>query len=62
MRIAAQSGISASITREGAIYQGTPALPIKDFQKQQLALRKVTREELMKRVAQLERQLNQLRD
>ncbi len=62
VRIAAQSGISASITREGAIYQGTPALPIKDFQKQQLALRKVTREELMKRVAQLERQLNQLRD
>lgn len=62
VRIAAQTGISASITRDGATYQGTPALPIKDFQKQQLALRNVTREDLMKRVAQLEHQLNQLRD
>ena len=61
VRIAAQTGISASITRENAVYQGTPALPIKDFQKQQLALRKTTREDLLKRVAILEQQLNQLR-
>jgi UDP-3-O-[3-hydroxymyristoyl] glucosamine N-acyltransferase len=62
VRIAAQTGVSASITREGAVYQGTPALPIKDFQKQQLAIRKLNREELIKRVAQLEQQLNQLRN
>jgi UDP-3-O-[3-hydroxymyristoyl] glucosamine N-acyltransferase len=61
VRIAAQSGVSASITREDGTYQGTPAMPIKDFQKQQLALRKVTREELLKRVNQLEIQLNQIR-
>ena len=61
VRIAAQTGIAASITRENAIYQGTPALPIKDFQKQQLTLRKTTREDLLKRVAALEQQLNQLR-
>jgi UDP-3-O-[3-hydroxymyristoyl] glucosamine N-acyltransferase len=61
VRIAAQTGIAASITRENAIYQGTPALPVKDFQKQQLALRKMHREDLLKRVDTLEHQLNQLR-
>lgn len=62
VKIAAQSGISASITKEGAIWQGTPAAPIKDFQKQQLALRKLTRSEWMRRVDQLEQQVNALKD
>lgn len=62
VKIAAQSGISASITKEDAIWQGTPAAPIKDFQKQQLAVRKLTRSEWLRRIESLELQFNALKD
>lgn len=57
VKVAAQTGISASITKANSIWQGTPAAPIKDFQKQQLTLRKLTRSEWMRRVDILEQQV-----
>lgn len=62
VKIAAQSGISASITKEEAVWQGTPAAPIKDFQKQQLAVRKLSRSEWLRRIESLELQLKALKD
>lgn len=51
--IAAQSGIGKSITEEGAIYQGSPAIPNNDFKKSYVNFIKLP--ELRDRVKRLER-------
>ncbi len=43
-RIAAKSGITASITTPNQVMQGNPALPIRKHQQMQLALRKLAKE------------------
>ena len=42
-KIAAKSGVSASLLHEGETYQGNPAVPVKQFQKFQIALRRLAR-------------------
>ncbi len=51
--IAAQSGIGKSITEEGAIVEGSPAFPIRDYQRSYVHFRRL--DQLVKRVNQLER-------
>ncbi len=55
VKIAAQSGVTTSIKEPNSIWQGTPATPIKDYQKQQIALRNLSRHRLMNRLEQLEK-------
>ncbi|MDE0871155.1 MAG: UDP-3-O-(3-hydroxymyristoyl)glucosamine N-acyltransferase [Flavobacteriales bacterium] len=55
VKIAAQSGVTTSIKDANVVYQGTPACPIKDYQQQQIAIRKLTRNHLFDRVDELER-------
>ena len=43
-RMAAKSGITASITTPNQVMQGNPALPIRKHQHMQLALRKLAKE------------------
>ena len=62
VKVAAQSGISASITKPDGVWQGTPAVPIKDFQKQQIAMRKLSRTEWIKRIDTLEKQIQAIKD
>jgi UDP-3-O-[3-hydroxymyristoyl] glucosamine N-acyltransferase len=47
-RIAAKSGVSASLLTTNGTYQGNPAMPIKAFQRFQIALRKLVRAERTK--------------
>lgn len=49
-RIAAKSGVSASLLTPNGTYQGNPAMPIKAFQKFQIALRKLVRAEKNKSI------------
>lgn len=58
VKIAAQSGIGASITKEGDIYQGSPAFFIGDYKKSYIGFRKLP--ELMSKIEELERKLDQL--
>jgi len=51
--IAAQSGIGKSITEEGVIVEGSPAFPIRDYQRSYVHFRRL--DQLVKRVNQLER-------
>lgn len=54
VKIAAQSGVSKTISEPNSIWQGTPALPIKTFQSQQIALRKLIRALVLDRLEALE--------
>ena len=47
-RIAAKSGVSASLLHPNGTYQGNPAMPIKAFQRFQIALRKLVRKQSTK--------------
>jgi UDP-3-O-[3-hydroxymyristoyl] glucosamine N-acyltransferase len=47
-KIAAKSGVSASLLNPNGTYQGNPAMPIKAFQRFQIALRKLVRSERIK--------------
>ena len=47
-RIAAKSGVSASLLNPNGTYQGNPAMPIKAFQRFQIALRKLVRKQSTK--------------
>jgi UDP-3-O-[3-hydroxymyristoyl] glucosamine N-acyltransferase len=47
-RVAAKSGVSASLLNPNGTYQGNPAMPIKAFQRFQIALRKLVRAERTK--------------
>ena len=53
VKIAAQSGVTTSIKDANVVYQGTPACPIKDYQQQQIAIRKLIRNHLFDRVNEL---------
>lgn len=54
VKIAAQSGVTKSITEPHSIWQGTPAQPIKAYQSQQIALRKLIRALVLDRIEALE--------
>jgi UDP-3-O-[3-hydroxymyristoyl] glucosamine N-acyltransferase len=41
VQVAGQSGVQSSILEPGAIYFGTPALPIREWQKQNIAIKKL---------------------
>lgn len=56
-RIAAKSGVSASLIHEGMTYQGNPAIPVKQFQKFQIALRRLARLPLNDRLEAIEQAL-----
>ena len=56
-RIAAKSGVSASLIHEGQTYQGNPAVPVKQFQKFQIALRRLARMPLSERLETIEEAL-----
>lgn len=54
VKIAAQSGVTKSISAPNSIWQGTPAQPIKAYQSQQIALRKLIRALVLDRIEALE--------
>ncbi len=54
--IAAQSGVGKSITDEKTMHEGSPALPIRDFQRSYIHFRRF--DKLIKRVNELERKLS----
>ena len=54
VKIAAQSGVTKSITEPHSIWQGTPAQPIKAYQSQQIALRNLIRALVLDRIEALE--------
>ena len=56
-KIAAKSGVSASLIQEGLTYQGNPAVPVKQFQKFQIALRRLARIPLGERLDAIEQAL-----
>ena len=56
-KIAAKSGVSASLIQEGLTYQGNPAIPVKQFQKFQIALRRLARIPLNERLDAIEEAL-----
>ena len=58
VKIAAQSGVTKSITDANSIWQGTPAQPIKAYQSQQIALRKLIRALVLDRIDALEQKLS----
>lgn len=53
VKIAAQSGVGASIPKEGEIIQGSPAFPIGDYKKSYVGFRKLP--ELIARIEELEK-------
>ncbi len=58
VKIAAQSGVTKSITEPNGVWQGTPAQPIKAYQAQQIALRKLIRALVLDRIEALEQKLS----
>lgn len=60
VKIAAQSGIGTSITREGEIVQGSPAFFIGDYKKSYVGFRKLP--EIASKIDELEKQLQELKD
>ena len=58
VKIAAQSGVTKSISEPNGIWQGTPAQPIKAYQSQQIALRKLIRALVLDRIDALEQKLS----
>ena len=54
IKIAAKSGVSASLILEGETYQGIPAVPVKQFQTFQIALRRLARIPLNEKLAALD--------
>lgn len=56
-KIAAKSGVSASLIHEGLTYQGNPAIPVKQFQKFQIALRRLARIPLNEKLDAIEQAL-----
>lgn len=58
VKIAAQSGVTKSINEPDSVWQGTPALPIRDYQVQQITLRKLIRSLALQRIDALEKKLS----
>jgi UDP-3-O-[3-hydroxymyristoyl] glucosamine N-acyltransferase len=59
VKIAAQSGIGNSITREGDIVQGSPAFGIGDYKRSYVMFRKLP--EIADRIKELEKELNEIK-
>lgn len=59
VKIAAQSGVGASITKEGDIVQGSPAFAVGDYKRTYVLFRKLP--QLEKRIAELEQALQDLK-
>jgi len=58
VKVAAQSGVTKSIHEADSVWQGTPALPIRDYQVQQITLRKLIRSLALQRIDALEKKLS----
>ena len=58
VKIAGQSGVGASITRENEIVQGSPAFNISDYKRTYVLFRKLP--ELEKKITALERRIMEL--
>lgn len=58
VKIAAKSGVTKSIQEKNTVWQGNPALPIRDYQKQQITLRKLIRSLALQRIEALEQKLS----
>jgi UDP-3-O-[3-hydroxymyristoyl] glucosamine N-acyltransferase len=56
-KVAAKSGVSASLLKEDQTYQGNPAVPVKQFQKFHIALRRLARIPLGERLDAIEQAL-----
>jgi UDP-3-O-[3-hydroxymyristoyl] glucosamine N-acyltransferase len=59
VKIAAQSGIGQNIKEEGAVFQGSPAFPISDYQKSYIMFRKLPK--IDQRIFALEKQIAELK-
>ena len=59
IKIAAKSGVSASLLHEGETYQGIPAVPVKQFQTFHIALRRLARIPLSEKLEALDAILKQ---
>jgi len=59
VKAAAQTGIPSSIKKEGAIFQGSPAMEIGKFQKAYVMYRKLP--ELSKKISELEKEIIELK-
>ena len=59
IKIAAKSGVSASLIQEGETYQGNPAVPVKQFQTFQIALRRLARLPLSEKLEAIDAILKQ---
>jgi UDP-3-O-[3-hydroxymyristoyl] glucosamine N-acyltransferase len=57
-KIAAKSGVSASLIQAHQTYQGNPAVPVKQFQAYHIALRRLARIPLSERLAAIEEALH----
>lgn len=57
VKVAAQSGVTKSIKEPHTIWQGTPAAPIKQYQLQQIELRKLLKNGALDRIEHLEKQI-----
>ncbi len=55
--IAAQSGVAKSITTEKTMHEGSPAFPIRDFQRSYIHFKRF--DKLIKRVNDIERKINE---
>lgn len=56
--LASRSGVSKSITKPGGKYSGSPIMPLSDYNRQQVYLRKI--EEYVDKIEQLEKRLAKL--
>ena len=56
VKIAGQTGISFNVKKPGEIFQGSPGMPIIDYQRSYVIFRKLP--ELAKRISELEKQLS----
>jgi UDP-3-O-[3-hydroxymyristoyl] glucosamine N-acyltransferase len=59
VKIGAQAGVPSGVKEKGAILLGSPAIPIRDFQKSSAIFKQLP--DLSKKVYELERQLNELK-
>jgi len=60
VKIAAQSGVGASITKEGEIIQGSPAFPIGEYKKSYVGFRKLP--EIQAKIEELEKIMKEIRE
>jgi UDP-3-O-[3-hydroxymyristoyl] glucosamine N-acyltransferase len=59
VKIAAQSGIASSVKKEGAIIQGSPAIPIGDFKRSYVGYKRLP--DLMAEIKELKEEIKKLK-